>query len=79
MTVEETSDREKYLRTAFNGDGVITVNSTSDVNLQQVIKEIIEYEGSTVDLSGVGSYKRTDRKFIRIVKSIPIGMQSRKQ
>lgn len=54
LTVEETSDREKiFADTAFNGDGVITVNSTSDVNLQQVIKEIIEYEGSTVDLSGV--------------------------
>jgi hypothetical protein len=42
LTVEETSDTEKiFAGTKFNGDGIITEDSTSDIELIQFINEII--------------------------------------
>ena len=53
LTVEETSDTEKiFAGTKFNGDGVITEDSTSDIELIQFINEIISCLGSTIDRSG---------------------------
>ncbi len=54
LTVEETSNKDKiFANTIFNGDGVITENSTEDAAFKKVIKEIIECEGSVSDLSGI--------------------------
>lgn len=53
LTVEETSDTEKIFGgTPFNGDGVITEESTTDLNLLQIISEIISCLGSVSDRGG---------------------------
>ena len=53
LTVEETSDTEKiFAGTKFNGDGIITEDSTSDEELIKIIQEIITCLGSVPDRSG---------------------------
>lgn len=53
LTVEETSDTEKiFAGTRFNGDGIITEDSTSDTELKKVIEEIISCLGSLTDRGG---------------------------
>lgn len=53
LTVEETSDTEKiFAGTRFNGDGIITEDSTSDAELKKVIEEIISCLGSVTDRGG---------------------------
>jgi hypothetical protein len=53
LTVEETSDTEKiFAGTKFNGDGVITEDSTNNIELIQIINEIITCLGSVADRGG---------------------------
>ena len=53
LTVEETSDTEKiFAGTPFNGDGVITEDSTTDVALLALMKDIMLYSGSATDRGG---------------------------
>ena len=53
LTVEETSDTEKiFAGTRFNGDGIITEDTTDDPDLQTLMNEIIVYAGSVVDRGG---------------------------
>jgi hypothetical protein len=53
LTVEETSDIEKiFAGTKFNGDGIITEDSTSNEELLKVINEIISCLGSVTDRGG---------------------------
>lgn len=53
LTVEETSDTEKiFAGTRFNGDGIITEDSTSNNELIKVIQEIILCLGSVTDRGG---------------------------
>lgn len=53
LTVEETSDTEKiFAGTRFNGDGIITEDSTSNEELIKVIQEIILCLGSVTDRGG---------------------------
>ncbi len=53
LTVEETSDTVKiFAGTRFNGDGVITVDSTSDPELISLMEEIIKCLGSVADRGG---------------------------
>ncbi|MDD2413462.1 MAG: hypothetical protein PHR79_11180 [Bacteroidales bacterium] len=50
----ETSDVAKiFADTQFNGDGIITEQSTSDENLQNLIKDIIATVGSKIDRCGL--------------------------
>jgi len=53
LTVEETSDITKIFATSkFNGDGIITEDSTDDPKLKQLIGEIMTCVGSSTDRSG---------------------------
>lgn len=53
LTVEDTSDFTRiFAATAFNGDGVITEDSTSDALLQQWINTIAATMGTLPDRSG---------------------------
>lgn len=53
LTVEETSDIEKiFAGTKFNGDGIITEDSTSSPELITLLNEIIQTLGSVADRSG---------------------------
>lgn len=53
LTVEETSDTEKiFAGTRFNGDGIITEDSTSNEELIKVIQEIVLCLGSVTDRGG---------------------------
>jgi hypothetical protein len=53
LTVEETSDIEKiFAGTRFNGDGVITEDSTTNPELITIIQEIISCLGSVIDRGG---------------------------
>jgi hypothetical protein len=53
ISVEETSDTEKiFSHTRFNGDGVITENSSDSVKIKLLINDIISCMGSATDLSG---------------------------
>ena len=53
LTVEETSDTTAiFANTQFNGDGVITEDSTSDEALKKIINDIIANVDSADDLSG---------------------------
>lgn len=53
ITVEETSDTEAiFASTKFNGDGIITEDSTDDAGLKTLIGQIIRCEGSVTDRSG---------------------------
>ncbi|MFZ2853212.1 MAG: hypothetical protein WAZ34_03745 [Rhodocyclaceae bacterium] len=50
---DETTDSARiFARTRFNGDGIITAASTDDADLQQLIGEIGECFGSSMDRSG---------------------------
>jgi hypothetical protein len=52
ITVEETSDTAKiFAQTQFNGDGIVPADSTTDVAIQALIKDIIACLGSDVDRS----------------------------
>ncbi|WP_018342321.1 hypothetical protein [Cytophaga aurantiaca] len=53
LTVEETSDRVKIFNgTAFNGDGIITEDSTPTDELKALLKDIITCMGSLTDRGG---------------------------
>ena len=53
LTVEETSDIEKiFAGTKFNGDGVITEDSTSNEEIIKVIQEMMTCLGSVTDRGG---------------------------
>ncbi len=53
LTVEETSDTEKiFAGTKFNGDGIITEDSTSSPELLVLLNEIIQSLGSVSDRGG---------------------------
>lgn len=53
LTVEETSDTEKiFAGTKFNGDGIITEDSTLSVDIIELIKDIISTCGSVTDRGG---------------------------
>ena len=53
LTVEETSDTEKiFAGSKFNGDGIITEDSTTDAELIALINEITLYAGSATDRGG---------------------------
>lgn len=53
MTVEDTSDTEKiFSASIFNGDGIITENTTNDESLKKIIQEMISTLGSVTDRGG---------------------------
>ena len=53
LTVEDTSDTAKiFAETRFNGDGIITEDTTSDPELLKLINEIMLYTGSATDRGG---------------------------
>ncbi len=53
LTVEETSDITKiFASSKFNGDGIITEDSTSDPKLIQLLNEVISCIGSSADRGG---------------------------
>ncbi len=54
LTIADTSDSIAiFAKTRFNGDGIITVNSTDDENLKQVIDLCGKTMGTITDRSGV--------------------------
>lgn len=53
ISIADTADRLAiFSKTRFNGDGIITENSTDDEGLKQLIREIMEYCGTMEDRSG---------------------------
>ena len=53
ISIADTSDRLAiFAKTRFNGDGIITENSTDDESLKTIIKSCIETVGSVTDRSG---------------------------
>jgi hypothetical protein len=53
ITVEETSDTVAiFAATKFNGDGIVTEDSTDDDELKTLIGQIVQSEGSVTDRSG---------------------------
>lgn len=53
ITVEQSADTERIFKdTKFNGDGIITEDSTDDEALKKVIKDIIDCVGSLTDRNG---------------------------
>ena len=53
LTIADTADSIAiFAKTKFNGDGVITANSTDDADLKSVIEACIKTVGSTDDRSG---------------------------
>ena len=53
ITVADVSDSMAiFAKTRFNGDGIITANSTDDADLKAIIGNIIGMVGSTTDRSG---------------------------
>ena len=53
ITVEETSDTVAiFASTKFNGDGIVTEDSTDDDELKTLIGQVILCEGSVTDRSG---------------------------
>ena len=53
ISIADTSDRLAiFAKTRFNGDGIITENSTDDESLKAIIKSCIDTIGSVTDRSG---------------------------
>ncbi len=53
ITVEESSDTTRiFANTIFNGDGIITEDSTNDEAIKKLINDIISCFGSAIDRSG---------------------------
>ena len=53
ISVEETSDTVRiFANTRFNGDGIITEDSTDDTNIKLLINDIISCLGSVTDRNG---------------------------
>ena len=53
ISIADTSDRLAiFAKTRFNGDGIITENSTDDEGLKTIIKSCIDTIGSVTDRSG---------------------------
>jgi hypothetical protein len=53
ITVEETSDTVKiFSNTKFNGDGIITEDSTDNESIRKLVGEIISCMGSATDRNG---------------------------
>jgi hypothetical protein len=54
ITVDETSDTVAiFASTKFNGDGIITEDSTDDEEMKLLISQVVQCEGSVTDRSGV--------------------------
>ena len=54
LTLQDTQDSMAiFAKTQFNGDGVITENSTDDAALKSIIANIVTITGGTLDRSGV--------------------------
>jgi len=54
ITVEEASDTIKiFEKTKFNGDGIITINSTDDIEIKNLITDISSCLTTVLDRSGV--------------------------
>lgn len=54
LTVKDTQDSMAiFATTRFNGDGVITENSTDDLGLRNTIASILSVTGGTADRSGI--------------------------
>jgi hypothetical protein len=50
ITAEDTADTTKvFSATKFNGDGIIPIDATPDLKLQQVLKDIIDSVGPELD------------------------------
>ncbi len=53
LTVEETSDTEKiFAGTRFNGDGIITEDTTTDAALLALLNEVMAHAGAATDRGG---------------------------
>lgn len=53
LSIADTADSMAiFAKTRFNGDGVITADSTDDADLKSVIENCIKTIGSTIDRSG---------------------------
>jgi hypothetical protein len=53
ISVDETSDTVKiFANTKFNGDGIITEDSSDDVSIKKLINEIVQCVGSSTDRNG---------------------------
>ena len=53
LTIADTADSMAiFAKTRFNGDGVITADSTDDADMKAVIENCIKTIGSTIDRSG---------------------------
>ncbi|MBP5364427.1 MAG: hypothetical protein J6Y82_00685 [Bacteroidales bacterium] len=53
ISIDDTSDNTAiFAKTKFNGDGIITEDSTDDEKLKQIIRWCIETIGSSTDRSG---------------------------
>lgn len=53
LSVAQTGNLQQiFAASRFNGDGIITTNSTDDVQLQQAIQQIIAISGSLIDRGG---------------------------
>lgn len=54
LTIDDTADSIAiFAKTKFNGDGVITVNSTDDAELKDIIEQCAKTIGKTTDRSGI--------------------------
>lgn len=66
ISVEDTADTTRiFSQMKFNGDGIISVDSSDDPSLKAVIQEIIDCLGSEIDRSGNAgiSQDKLDRFF----------------
>lgn len=53
ISVDDTTDLARiFADTRFNGDGIITPESTDDLGVAAVINEVMQYAGEAVDRSG---------------------------
>lgn len=53
LTVEETSDTEKIFEgSRFNGDGIITEDTTTDIALMALLNEVMAHAGAAKDRGG---------------------------
>lgn len=54
LTLQDTQDSMAiFAKTKFNGDGVITENTTDDAALKEIINSIVSITGGSLDRSGV--------------------------
>ncbi len=54
LTLQDTQDSMAiFAKTKFNGDGVITEDTTDDATLKEIIRSIVSITGGSLDRSGV--------------------------